>query len=391
MLAMDSTNLHVVFVSNLIEHLLVFLELRQVDVHGGAQGSTQVGRARRDITEMLIVRELSDSLNMGSSAAKSIEDFSDAGARLHRDDTELVLLIDPNEEGLRIIMEDASAGRPVAVQVARLKETIALLEQEVIIDELLLSCLVHSLERVEGTLEVTIEGLARLNDLVHDLETLLLGDAGAERIAVEVSSDTNTRRVDHLGVLRAEVNILEALGVHVRRVSISLLVTVIVLDDLIEQVAEGGVGIVRASVETDAGVEVLDARENASLEGNTASILVVLILIPDFLGQVLAEQRLGASREERLEVLQIVRLLANIGSLGASRLGRLSSLLLLNRGRSFLLLLLNRSGGLLLFDGSGLLLLNRLGLLLFLLNGFLHLLLRHRLNRLLHHLSTAVA
>jgi hypothetical protein len=45
---------------------------------------------------------------------------------LHGDDSELVLLVDPDEEGLGVVVEDASAAWPVTVEVAGLKESIAL-------------------------------------------------------------------------------------------------------------------------------------------------------------------------------------------------------------------------------------------------------------------------
>jgi len=45
---------------------------------------------------------------------------------LHGDDSKLILLIDPHEEGLGIIMEDTSSVWPVSVEVASSKESISL-------------------------------------------------------------------------------------------------------------------------------------------------------------------------------------------------------------------------------------------------------------------------
>jgi hypothetical protein len=45
---------------------------------------------------------------------------------LHGDDSELVLLVDPDEESLGVVVEDASAGWPVSVEVAGLEESVAL-------------------------------------------------------------------------------------------------------------------------------------------------------------------------------------------------------------------------------------------------------------------------
>ena len=67
-----------------------------------------------------------------------------------------------------------------------------LLEEEVVLDELVLSFLVHALEGVEGTLEVAFEGVESGHDLVHNLEALLLCEGGAQREVSEVSANTDS-------------------------------------------------------------------------------------------------------------------------------------------------------------------------------------------------------
>ena len=68
-------------------------------------------------------------------------------------------------------------------------------------------------------------------------------------------------------------------------------VFVVVLDNLVEELVEGLVRVVGASVSTNAGVDVLASREDAHLEGDTTSIMLVFVLIPDFLGEVLGDKR----------------------------------------------------------------------------------------------------
>ena len=63
---------------------------------------------------------------MGGGSAKSIENLSDTGSLLHRDDSELILLINPDEESLGIIVEDASSGWPVSVETTGLEESVTL-------------------------------------------------------------------------------------------------------------------------------------------------------------------------------------------------------------------------------------------------------------------------
>ena len=304
-LTVDTSDLNVVLVSDRVELVLSVHQLRQLDVHGAAHRSAQVRRAAGDVTIVVVVRELANGLNVLGSAAKAIEDLLDTSTLLHGDDAQLVLLVDPDEERLRVIVEDASAGRPVAVEVAGFEEPVALLEQEVVVDQLLLSGLVHAFERVERALQVTFEGLAGLDDLVHGLEALLLGDTRAQRVAVEVSADADASGIDHGGIFRREFSVLEV-GAHVRYMLVRRLVAVVLLDDRVEQLGELGVRVVRAGVDTDSGIEVLDSRENASLEGNAGSIDLIFVLFPDFLRHSLAECGLCARREESFIVLELL-------------------------------------------------------------------------------------
>jgi len=89
-------------------------------------------------------------------------------------------------------VEDASSRGPVAVEVASLEESVSFLEQKVVVNKLLLNLLVHSLERVEISFEVLIELASGSNNVVHDLKTLLFGDSWAERVSIQVSSDSDS-------------------------------------------------------------------------------------------------------------------------------------------------------------------------------------------------------
>jgi len=105
-------------------------------VDGGSHRRTQVGRARRNIAKVLIMLESELPLDDCVSSAEPFKNFMQAGALLHRDDSELVLLVHPNEESLCLIVEDTTTVGPVSVKAASLKEAIALLEQEVVLDQL---------------------------------------------------------------------------------------------------------------------------------------------------------------------------------------------------------------------------------------------------------------
>merc|ERR1712038_960162 len=92
---------------------------------------------------MLVVGETSLLLNLISGSGESLEDLTDVGSHLHGDDTELILFVNPNEEGLGIVVEDATSLGPFALETAGLQVLVTTLEEEVISNELLLLIIGH--------------------------------------------------------------------------------------------------------------------------------------------------------------------------------------------------------------------------------------------------------
>ena len=123
---MDSADLNVVFVRNRLKRRFVLGEERKLDVNRTSQSSAKVSGAGGDVTQVVIVSEFGDGLNVSDGAAKSVENLTDVCAGLHRDDTQLVLFVNPHKESLVVVVEDTSAVGPVTVQVAGLEETISL-------------------------------------------------------------------------------------------------------------------------------------------------------------------------------------------------------------------------------------------------------------------------
>ena len=75
---------------------------------------------------MIVVSEFGNCLDVSSGTGKTVEDSCDVCTWLHRDDSELIFFVDPDEEGLVVVVEDTSASWPVTVEAASLKETISL-------------------------------------------------------------------------------------------------------------------------------------------------------------------------------------------------------------------------------------------------------------------------
>lgn len=183
-------------------------------MHRGTESRTQIRGARGDVTQVVIVCEGADLLNLGGRAAKAVEYGGDVSAWLHGDNAQLVLFVDPDEEGLGIVVEDTTATGPVTVQVASLKEAVALLEQEVIVNQLLLRLLVHAVEWVKSTLKVIFEVIARLSNFRHYLKSLLFAYTGTKRVTLQITANANSCGIDHGRIFSRELGVLKTLRLH---------------------------------------------------------------------------------------------------------------------------------------------------------------------------------
>jgi hypothetical protein len=76
MLTMDSSNLDVVFVSDLLMLFRVLHKLGKVDMDGSSKTSSHVGGASSNVSEMLIISKFSLLLDLVGSGSKSLENLS---------------------------------------------------------------------------------------------------------------------------------------------------------------------------------------------------------------------------------------------------------------------------------------------------------------------------
>jgi len=138
------------------------------------------------------VSESCYAFDMGGSLGQSGENGTNVGSLLHGNDSELVFFVDPNEEALLVVVEDTSAFWPVPVEVAGIEETVALLKEEVIGDQLLLLSCSHGAKRVKSTGEFSSESITGLDNFLLNLVPLLPGDCGAEGEFSQVTADSDT-------------------------------------------------------------------------------------------------------------------------------------------------------------------------------------------------------
>lgn len=124
--------------------------------------------------------------------------LSEITAHLHGNNAEMVLLVAPDQEGLSIVVENAASGRPETTGVRRLEETVALLEEEVIVDQLLLHFLAHASERVKSALQFAGKTRQRARYFLLHLLILGLGQARIEWISVQGAAASHASRHDVL-------------------------------------------------------------------------------------------------------------------------------------------------------------------------------------------------
>ena len=289
-LTVGTTDLDEVLVSDSLELVLVLLELGELDVNGGSHTGTAVGGAGSDVTEMSVVLELGNSLDLGGGDGETLEDLTDVGSLLHGDNSEVILFVEPDKEGLVVVVEDTTGLGPFSLETAGLEVLVTTLEHEVIVDELSLLGLGHLTEGVVLALKLTVEVSESLGDLGLNLETLVAGDGGTEGEFGEVTGNTDTGGVDHCVLVSGEVGASKSIDIHGGDVLSLGTVTVVGFDDLVHEWGEIVVGFVGATVNTDTGVGPLATREDGLSEGVAVLVLSILALLPDVTGKALGEE-----------------------------------------------------------------------------------------------------
>jgi len=213
----------------------------EVNVDGGSHASTEVGGAGVDVAVLLgqgvvLARLGLDAISDGlDTAGETGEDSLDIASLLHGDDTGLILLVDPHKEGLGVIVENSTALWPVTLHTSNCQVSVSADKEEVVIDELLSDGLIHASEWVVLASKISIESLKGRGHHLLNVNSLLLGDSGGETESINITSNTDTGRVDWHSGLNVANNFL---WVHVRGVLGISRDSVVVLDDGIEDLRE---------------------------------------------------------------------------------------------------------------------------------------------------------
>lgn len=134
-LPVDPSDLHVGGVGHTFENLHLFSQVWEAHVDRRSHTGANVGRARRQIPKSLVVGKFDNFLDLLAGSGETREHCTEIRTLLHGDDSELVFLVDPNEERLLVVVENATTLRPVPVETRSLQETISLLEKEVVFNK----------------------------------------------------------------------------------------------------------------------------------------------------------------------------------------------------------------------------------------------------------------
>jgi len=234
-------------VQDLVQLLLVLGQAGELDVDAGAKSGSQVGWASQDVAEMLVphVRVtalLHEGLDLGQALAETTEDTLDVTALLHGDDAEMILLVDPDQEGLGVVVPDTTGIGPVTGHAGAGEERRhGLVEEEVIGDQLILLGVGHLGKRVVLALELTLEAGEGIDGDLLDGAALTTSAVGRKGDSLDGAAGTHTGREN---VLLVEDTSLKVVGVQVGLVLGILAVSVVTtVNDGVEKISENFVGL----------------------------------------------------------------------------------------------------------------------------------------------------
>ena len=172
-LSSGASRLNLELLASLLQTWQTFLGVTwQINMNRGSHPGAQVGGAGVDVAILgvqheLLPRLLLDTVTHSSDAtSQTIKHSLHISTLLHGDDPQLVLLVDPHQEGLLLVVEDPSALGPVPLHAGGLEVLVPGHEEEVIVHQLLSDGLllqgeqelVRSETEVSGGLTMPVRG-----------------------------------------------------------------------------------------------------------------------------------------------------------------------------------------------------------------------------------------
>jgi len=97
-------------------------------VHTGSECGSEIRGARSDEPKLRIQSKFHLFRYVVASTTQTIKDGVDVSSLLHRDDSELIFFIDPNQERFILVMEDTSSVWPVSIESTSFQKSVSFLE-----------------------------------------------------------------------------------------------------------------------------------------------------------------------------------------------------------------------------------------------------------------------
>merc|ERR1712102_8548 len=282
----SSTRLQMKLLTSLLQLVNTVLgPSRQINMDRGPHTSSQVSRTGVDVSIFSIQTEVLSRLlldrvtNSLDASGQPLKDSLDVATLLHGDDSELILLVDPDEEGLGSIVEDASALWPVSLHTSNSQISVSRYKEEVIINKLLSDLLVHSSQGIVLSSKVSSDGSSGTLHQFLNTQTLLLCNSRRQTKSINGTSNTNPSRVNRNISSNISLNLG---GIHVRGVLGVSRDSVVLLNDGIKDRSKVLVGVPVSSIDSTMLVVELNSTGNGLNESEARGLgLDALQLFPD--------------------------------------------------------------------------------------------------------------
>jgi len=314
-LSTSSTGLQVKLLATSLQLVNAVLgPARQVNVDRGPHASTEVSRAGVDVAVLLIKAEVLARLSLYrvldslDTLGQPAEHFPNVSSLLHGDDTELILLVDPDEEGLVPVVEDATTLGPVTLHTSHLQVPVSRDKEEVVVNQLLADLLVHASQRVVVSSKIRREALDCVDHKFLNSNTLVLGDSRGKAKAIDGTANTDSARVDWDISIDVALNLAD---IHIGGVLGRWADSVVLLDQRVKDGSKVLVRVPVTGVDTTVLVVELDCTSNGLGKSEARGLSSnVLQLVPLLLGDVLGHERvLGGNEGEVTKVGLLVLLI----------------------------------------------------------------------------------
>merc|ERR1719220_501800 len=267
---------------------------RQVDMDRGPHASAKVGWAGVDVAEPLIKTEVLARLLLDrvldglDTLGKSLKDFLNISTLLHGNDSELIFLVNPDEEGLLVVVEDATTLRPVTLHTSNSQVPVSRHKEEVIVNQLLANLLVHSSQGVVVSGKVRGEVLDSVLHKLLNSSTLVLGDSRGKTKAIDGTANADSAGVDGNIFIDITPNFA---GIHVGSVLGRGADSVVLTDERVEDRGKVLVGVPVTGVDSTVLVVELNSASDGLDKGESRCLgLDSLQLLPLVLGDVLGNK-----------------------------------------------------------------------------------------------------